>query len=121
MGCSSSDVKTENITVPNQRNDFIETKEEENIKKQVNQKQNDIIEKYQKKKGNSNTVSLSNISSCFIKFWNTENGTKFSIKSKDENVLKFLEDMNPFNEKIMNNKDINKLHILFKTNSTKIW
>ena len=109
MGCSSSDVKTENITVPNQRNDFIETKEEENIKKQVNQKQNDIIEKYQKKKGNSNTVSLSNISSCFIKFWNTENGTKFSIKSKDENVLKFLEDMNPFNEKIMNNKDINKL------------
>ena len=108
MGCSSSDVKTEN-TPPPQRNDFIETKEDENIKKQVNQKQNDIIEKYQKKKGNTNKVSLSNISSCFIKFWNTENGPKYSIKSKDDNILKFLEDMNPFNENIKQNKDINQL------------
>ena len=109
MGCgSSSDVKSENIIIK-ERNDFLETKEEENIKKQVNQKQNDILEKYQKKKGNTNKVSLSNISSCFIKFWNTENCPKFSIKSKDENILKFLEDMNPFNENIKQNKDINKL------------
>ena len=108
MGCSSSDVKTE-TSQPIQRNDFVKTKEEENTKKQVNQKQNNIIEKFQKKKGNSNTVSLSNISSCFIKFWNTENGPKFSIKSKDENILKFLEDINPFNENIKNNKDINNL------------
>ena len=109
MGCgSSSDVKSENIIIK-ERNDFLETKEEENIKKQVNQKQNDILEKYQKKKGNTNKVSLSNISSCFIKFWNTENCPKFSIKSKDENILKFLEDMNPFNENIKQNKDMNKL------------
>ena len=46
MGCSSSDTKSENIPPPApQRNDFIETKEEENIKKKVKQKQNDIIEK----------------------------------------------------------------------------
>ena len=82
MGCGSSDVKSENIIIQ-ERNDFLETKEEENIKKQVNQKQNDILEKYQKKKGNTNKVSLSNISSCFIKFWNTENCPKFSIKSKE--------------------------------------
>ena len=110
MGCTSSDTTTENTAPPvPQRNDFVETKEEENIKKQVNQKQNDIIEKYQKKKGNSNTVSLSNISSCFIKFWNTAQGPKYAIKSKDENILKFLEDMNPFNENIKNDKDINRL------------
>ena len=108
MGCTSSDVKTEK-TQPIQRNDFVKTKEEENAKKQVNQKQNDIIEKFQKKKGNAKTVSLSNISSCFIKFWNTENGPKFSIKSQDENILKFLEDINPFNENIKKNKDINNL------------
>ena len=110
MGCSSSDTKSENIPPPvPQRNDFVETKEEENIKNKVKQKQNDIIEKYQKKKGNLNEVSLSNISSCFIKFWNTDKGPKYSIKSKDENILKFLEDMNPFNESIKDNKDINQL------------
>ena len=109
MGCGSSDTKSTSENIPPPRNDFIETKEEENIKKQVNQKQNDIIEKYQKKKGNTKTVSLSNISSCFIKFWNTEKGPKFSIKSRDENILKFLEDINPFNENIKNNKDLNKL------------
>ena len=110
MGCSSSDTKSENILPPvPQRNDFVETKEEENIKNKVKQKQNDIIEKYQKKKGNLNEVSLSNISSCFIKFWNTDKGPKYSIKSKDENILKFLEDMNPFNESIKDNKDINQL------------
>ena len=108
MGCSSSDIKTE-TTEHVQRNDFNETKKEENTKKQVNQKQNDIIEKFQKKKGNSKMVSLSNISSYFIKYWNTENGPKFSIKSKDENILKFLEDINPFNDNIKNNKDINHL------------
>ena len=109
MGCGSSDTKSTSENIPPPRNDFIETKEEENIKKQVNQKQNDIIEKYQKKKGNTKTVSLSNISSCFIKFWNTEKGPKYSIKSRDENILKFLEDINPFNENIKNNKDLNKL------------
>ena len=109
MGCGSSDTKSTSENIPPPRNDFIETKEEENIKKQVNQKQNDIIEKYQKKKGNTKTVSLSNISSCFIKFWNTEKGPKFSIKSRDENILKFLEDINPFNENIKKNKDLNKL------------
>ena len=72
-------------------------------------KQNDIIEKYQKKVGNENQISLSNISSCFIKFWNTQNGPKYSIKSKDENILKFLEDMNPFNANIKKNKDLDKL------------
>ena len=45
MGCTSSDTTTENTAPPvPQRNDFVETKEEENIKKQVNQKQNDIID-----------------------------------------------------------------------------
>ena len=114
MGCSSSDIKTENENIAlSPEKEILETKEENdnmnNIKKQVIQKQNDILQKYQKKKGNTNKVSLSNISSCFIKFWNTQNGPKYLIKSKDENILKFLEDMNPFNENIKQNKDLNQL------------
>ena len=114
MGCSSSDIKTENENIAlSPEKEILETKEENDnmniIKQQVIQKQNDIIQKYQKKKGNTNKVSLSNISSCFIKFWNTQNGPKYSVKSKDENILKFLEDMNPFNENIKQNKDLNQL------------
>ena len=114
MGCGSSDIQTENENIAlSPEKEILETKEENdnmnNIKKQVIQKQNDILQKYQKKKGNTNKVSLSNISSCFIKFWNTQNGPKYLIKSKDENILKFLEDMNPFNENIKQNKDLNQL------------
>ena len=113
MGCGSSDIQTENGNETARQKEVLETKEENDnlndIKKQVIKKQNDIIEKYQKKVGNENQISLSNISSCFIKFWNTQNGPKYSIKSKDENILKFLEDMNPFNANIKKNKDLDKL------------
>ncbi len=112
MGCSSSEIKTENNSKPNIKpeiQEIDEIKEEEAVKTKINQKHNDLIEKYNRKKGHSKTVSLSNISSCFIKYWNTEKGPKYLIKSKDENILKFLENMNPFNEEINKNKDINKL------------
>jgi hypothetical protein len=113
MGCGSSDIQTENGNETARQKEVFETKEENDnlndIKKQVIKKQNDIIEKYQKKVGKENQISLSNISSCFIKFWNTQNGPKYSIKSKDENILKFLEDMNPFNANIKKNKDLDKL------------
>ena len=82
MGCSSSEIKTENNSKPNIKpeiQEIDEIKEEEAVKTKINQKHNDLIEKYNRKKGHSKTVSLSNISSCFIKYWNTEKGPKYLI------------------------------------------
>ena len=111
MGCcSSSAVKEEKPHEPQEEPDnFFETKEEQIAIKKVTEKQNQIIEKFNKKQGNSNNVGLSNISSCYIKYGNSSKGINYKIESNAENVLKFLENINPFNEEIKNNKDINNL------------
>ena len=113
MGCCSSKIKDEEVKplIKNEtdENNLFGTKEEQIAIKKFNQKQNDIIDKFNKKKGNSNNVGLSNISSCYIKYRNTSKGPIYTVESNAENVLKFLENVNPFNEEINNNKDINKL------------
>ena len=112
MGCCSSRIKDEEIKPPKvekDENNFFGTKEEQIAITKFNQKQNDIIDKFNKKKGNTNNVGLSNISSCYIKYRNTSKGPIHTIESNAENILKFLENINPFNEEIKKNKDINKL------------
>ena len=113
MGCGSSSAIIENNEMPKEEkeenNNFYESKEKQIAIKKVTEKQNEIIEKFNKKKGNSKNVGLSNISSCYIKFWNSNKGIKYTVESNAENVLKFLENINPFNEEIKKNKDINNL------------
>ena len=88
MGCGASDTKDEN---PNEEEmNFFESKDQIAIR-EVTKKQNEIIDKFNQKKGNSNNVGLSNITSCYIKFWNSSKGTKYTIESNAENILKFLE------------------------------
>ena len=113
MGCGSSSAIIENNEKPKEEkeenNNFYESKEKQIAIKKVTEKQNEIIEKFHKKKGNSKNVGLSNISSCYIKFWNSNKGIKYTAESNAENVLNFLENINPFNEEIKKNKDINNL------------
>ena len=109
MGCCSSETKDEGPRAKKDEMNFFETQEEQIAVKKVAEKQNEIIEKFNKKKGNSKSVGLSNITSCCIKFGNSSKGTYYKIDSNAENVLKFLENINPFNEEIKNNKDINNL------------
>ena len=109
MGCSSSPEVKEEKPSEEQNKNFFETKEEEIAVKKITERQNEIIDKFNKKQGNSKNVGLSNISSCYIKFRNSSTGTKYTIESKAENILKFLENINPFNEEIKLNKDVNNL------------
>ena len=109
MGCCGAETKDEKPPQEEEENNFFETKEEQIAIKKVTEKQNEIIDKFNKKKGNSKSVGLSNITSCYIKFGNSNKGTKYKIESNAENVLKFLENINPFNEEIKKNKDINNL------------
>ena len=108
MGCCGAETKEEKPP-QEEENNFFETQEEQIAIKKVTEKQNEIIDKFNKKKGNSKSVGLSNISSCYIKFGNSSKGTKYKVESNAENVLKFLENLNPFNEEIKKNKDINNL------------
>ena len=109
MGCCSSGIKVEEPPDTGREGGFFEAKEEQVAIKKFNQKQNEIIDKFNKKKGNSNNVGLSNISSCYIKYKNSSKGPIYTIESNAENVLKFLENINPFNEEIKKNKDVNNL------------
>ena len=106
MGCGCSDTKDD---MPNDITNFFDSKEDQIAVQRVTQKQNQIIDDFNKKQGNSNNVGLSNITSCYIKFKNSTKGTTYTIESNAENILKFLENINPFNEDIKNNKDINNL------------
>ena len=110
MGCCSSLYVKENGRPPGkEENYFFGTKEEQIAIKKITEKQNEIIDKFNKKEGNSKNVGLSNITSFYIKFKNTSTGTKYTTESNAENVLKFLENINPFNEEIKKNKDVNNL------------
>ena len=106
MGCGCSDTKDEK---PNDITNFFDSKEDQIAIQRVTQKQNQIIDDFNKKQGNSNNVGLSNITSCYIKFKNSTKGTTYTTESNAENILKFLENINPFNEDIKNNKEINNL------------
>ena len=109
MGCFSLPQVKEEKPPEEENKNFFETKEEEVVVKKITEKQNEIIDKFNKKQGNSKNVGLSNISSCYIKFRNSSTGTKYTMEAKAENILKFLENINPFNEEIKLNKDVNNL------------
>ena len=111
MGCCGSTSTIDEVPKEQNKedNNLFETQEDQIALKKVTEKQNEIIEKFNKKKGNSKNVGLSNITSCHIRFENSSKGTNYKIESNAENVLKFLENINPFNEEIKKNKDINNL------------